>query len=104
MRVFLGVQIPSQSMIRMIKYYCEESKLEKIEDYEPMIELFNSVDLLWCPEIHVECNNNDSSKSNNCRVDDQSTRVVNKVEMLLCLMINKFYEVNYLSHLFITII
>ena len=51
MRVFLAVQIPSQTMIRMIKDYCKEygdSDAEEadLESYEPVIEIFEKVDRL----------------------------------------------------------
>ena len=46
MRVFLAVQIPSQTMIKMIKDYCKCKDDANIKDYEPMIELFEKVDRL----------------------------------------------------------
>ena len=47
MRVFLAVQIPSQTTIQMIKDNCNcNENLADIEDYEPMIEIFNHVDRL----------------------------------------------------------
>ena len=45
MRVFLALQITSQTCIKMIKDHCEcNDNIEVIEDYKPMIELFESVD------------------------------------------------------------
>ena len=47
MRVFLAVQIPSQTMIKMIRDHCDRAEnLANIKDYEPMIELFDKVDRL----------------------------------------------------------
>ncbi|EJK64027.1 hypothetical protein THAOC_15281 [Thalassiosira oceanica] len=47
MRVFLAIQIPSQTCIKMIKDHCDSDKNEdKLEDYEPMIKLFDKVDRL----------------------------------------------------------
>ena len=47
MRVFLALQIMSQTCIKMIRDYCENvENLADIKDYEPMIELFDKVDRL----------------------------------------------------------
>ena len=49
MRVFLALQIPSQTTIGMIKDYCNpaqypaESTVPDIKDYEPMIEYSEAV-------------------------------------------------------------
>ena len=45
-RVFLAVQITSQTTIRMIKDYCENDPIDNIADFAPMIELFDRVDRL----------------------------------------------------------
>ena len=60
MRVFLAVQIPSQTMIRMFKDYCNDEDGGHPEDYEPMIEIFVKVDRLVdiinviCRDLNVE--------------------------------------------------
>ena len=47
MRVFLAVQIPSQTMIRLIKDCCEAHPDDyDLEAYEPVIEIFDKVDRL----------------------------------------------------------
>ena len=47
MRVFLAVQIPSATCIRMIKDHCEDTSNDAvIADYQPMIDLFTKVDRL----------------------------------------------------------
>lgn len=47
MRVFLALQIPSQNTIKMIRDHCANpSNLANIEDFQPMIDLFNKVDRL----------------------------------------------------------
>ena len=46
MRIFLAVQITSQTTIRMIKDHCENDPIDKIADFEPIIELFDRVDRL----------------------------------------------------------
>jgi hypothetical protein len=46
MRVYLAVQITSQSMIEMIKEFCQPPNKGVISEYEPMIELLNAMDRL----------------------------------------------------------
>lgn len=46
MRVFLAVQIPSQTTIKMVNDYCELPDGGKKEDYAGMLELFEKVDRL----------------------------------------------------------
>lgn len=47
MRVFLAMQVMSQSTIRMIKEYCDDDSNEaNIRGYEGMLELFNKIDRL----------------------------------------------------------
>ena len=51
MRVFLAIQIPSQNTIKMIRDHCRDvANLDgpsaDINDYEPMIQIFESVDRL----------------------------------------------------------
>ena len=47
MRVFLALQIMSQSCIEMIREHCNvEENVADIKDFEPMIELFDKVDRL----------------------------------------------------------
>jgi hypothetical protein len=46
MRVFLAVQVMSQSTIRMIKNYCAKNSDADINEYQGMIEIFEKVDRL----------------------------------------------------------
>ena len=46
MRVFLALQIMSQTCIRMIREVCEEEEDYDIDDFGPMIALFDKVDRL----------------------------------------------------------
>ena len=46
MRVFLAIQIMSQMCIRMIRDVCETDNDYRLDDYKPMIELFDKVDRL----------------------------------------------------------
>ena len=45
MRVFLALQIPSQTTIKMIKDHCDTFGIN-VAKYQPMIDLFNNVDRL----------------------------------------------------------
>ena len=45
MRVFFALQIPSQTTIKMIKDHCDTFGID-VAKYQPMIDLFNSVDRL----------------------------------------------------------
>jgi hypothetical protein len=46
MRVFLAVQVMSQSTIRMIKKHCAKNSDADINEYQGMIEIFEKVDRL----------------------------------------------------------
>ena len=43
MRVFLTIHIRPRSTIRMIKGHCERDPVDAIEDYVPMIGIFNKI-------------------------------------------------------------
>ena len=47
MRVFLAVQVMSQSVIIMVTEYCNrDDNKSSLEDYKPMLEIFNAMDRL----------------------------------------------------------
>ena len=47
MRVYLAMHVMSKTCIRLIQDYCaEESNLADLQDYQPMIDLFNAIDRL----------------------------------------------------------
>ena len=64
MRVFIALQMMSQTSIRMIKDMCSSTdSIFNIQDYQPMIEVFEKIDRL------VDITNGNGSKGKDRKVE-----------------------------------
>jgi hypothetical protein len=70
MRVFLAVQVMSQSTRRMITEYCEDTGAD-IGDYRGMLEIFDKIDRLVdiCNARHADQDTKNGTKRNTYKID-----------------------------------